>query len=101
MVIIGKKCNFAPSKPNFSNLRRSVEQIFYRSILFLTGIINLVMAGMLLVGSKPYKKYTVYYRTRLLTTLWIASFGVGYMIHGALMWRYTWPTAASALTVGT
>ncbi len=99
MVIIGKKCNFAPSKPNFSNLRRSVEQIFYRSILFLTGIINLVMAGMLLVGSKPYKKYTIYYRTRLLTTLWIASFGVGYMIHGALMWRYTWPTAASAFTV--
>jgi hypothetical protein len=75
-----------------------VEQIFYRSILFLTGIINLVMAGMLLVGSKPYKKYTVYYRTRLLTTLWIAAFGIGYIIHGVFLWRDTWPTAASALT---
>lgn len=57
------------------------------------------MAGLLLWGSRPYRQYTIYYRTRLLTTLWIAVFGLGYMIHGTFMWRYTWPTAASALTV--
>ena len=59
----------------------------------------MVMACMLFRGSKHYRQYAVYYRTRLLTTLWIVAFGLGYMIHGVFMWRYTWPTAASALTV--
>jgi hypothetical protein len=76
-----------------------LEQLIYRSALFFTGIINFVMAGLLLWGSRPYRQYSVYYRTRLLTTLWIAVFGLGYMIHGTFMWRYSWPTAASALTV--
>lgn len=76
-----------------------MEQIIYRALLFLTGIINLVIAGMLFRGSKTYKPFTIYYRTRLLTTLWIASFGIGYIIHAVVMWRYTWPTAASAMTV--
>jgi hypothetical protein len=31
--------------------------------------------------------------------LWIGVFGLGYILHGVFMWRYTWPTAASALTV--
>ena len=76
-----------------------MEQTIYRIALILTGVINLGLAGWLFGGSKPYKQYDVYYRTRLLTTLWIAVFGLGYMIHCALLWRYTWPTAASALTV--
>lgn len=76
-----------------------MEQIIYRSALFLTAIINLIMAGMLYSGSKAYRQYAVYYRTRLLTTLWIAVFGLGYLIHGTCMWRFSWPTAASALTV--
>jgi hypothetical protein len=76
-----------------------VEQAIYRASLFLTGIINLLMAGMLIWGSKPYRQYAVYYRTRMLASLWIAVFGLGYIVHGIFMWRYTWPTAASALTV--
>ena len=76
-----------------------MEQTIYRIALILTGIINLIIAGWLFWGSKAYKQYGVYHRTRLLTMLWIAVFGLGYMIHGAFMWRYTWPTAASALTV--
>ena len=76
-----------------------MEQTIYRIALILTGVINLGLAGWLFGGSKPYKQYDVYYRTRLLTTLWIAVFGLGYMIHGVFMWRDTWPTAASALTV--
>lgn len=75
-----------------------MEQTIYRGALFLTGLINLVMAVMLLKGSKSYRPYAIYYRTRLLTTLWIAVFGLGYIVHGIFMWRYTWPTAASALT---
>ena len=76
-----------------------MEHTIYRIALFLTGMINLAMAGMLLRGSKPYRQYAVYYRTRLLTTLWLAVFGLGYMIHGTFMWRNSWPSAASALTV--
>lgn len=76
-----------------------MEQTIYRASLFLTGIINLLMAGMLIGGSKRYGQYPVYHRTRMLAALWIAVFGLGYIVHGIFMWRYTWPTAASALTV--
>lgn len=76
-----------------------MEQLIYRIALFVTGIINLLMAGMLLKSSKPYREYAVYFRTRMLTVLWVGVFGLGYILHGILMWRYTWPTAASALTV--
>ena len=76
-----------------------MEQLIYRIALFVTGIINLLMAGKLLVGSKPYRQYAVYFRTRILTALWVGVFGLGYILHGILMWRYTWPAAASALTV--
>jgi hypothetical protein len=34
----------------------------------------------------------------MLTALWMAVFGIGYIIHGIFMLRETWPTAASALT---
>lgn len=76
-----------------------MEYLLYQLSLFITGIINLVMAGMLYRGNKHYKRFAIYYRTRLLTTLWIVAFGLGYIIHGLFMWRNTWPTAASALTV--
>ena len=76
-----------------------MEQIIYRIALFVTGIINILMAGVLLMGSKPYRQYAVYFRTRMLTVVWISVFGLGYILHGLLMWRNTWPTAASALTV--
>lgn len=87
-----KSCTFAPEI-------NDMEQLIYRIALFVTGIINILMAGMLLQGSKPYRQYAVYFRTRMLTTLWVGVFGLGYILHGILMWRYTWPTAASALTV--
>ena len=75
-----------------------MELTIYRAALFLTGFINLLMAGFVFSGSRVYRQYSVYYRTRMLTTLWIAAFGIGYLIHGLFMWRNTWPTAASALT---
>jgi len=75
-----------------------MEQTIYRASLFLTGLINLAMAAKLYFDSKPYRAYKTYHRTRMLTTLWMSVFGVGYIIHGIFMLRETWPTAASALT---
>ena len=75
-----------------------MELTIYRAALFLTGLINLAMAAKLLEGSKPYRSYTDYYRACSLTALWMAVFGIGYIIHGVFMLRETWPTAASALT---
>ena len=54
-----------------------MEQTIYRAALFLTGLINLAMAAKLYFGSKPYRAYKTYHRTRMLTTLWMAVFGVG------------------------
>ena len=54
-----------------------MEQIIYRITLFVTGIINILMAGVLLMGSKPYRQYTVYFRTRMLTVVWIGVLGLG------------------------
>lgn len=34
----------------------------------------------------------------MLITLWLASFGVGYLLHAIFQPRYVWPSAASALT---
>ena len=75
-----------------------MEMTIYRAALFITGLINLAMAANLFWGSKLYQSYAAYYRTRMLTTLWMAMFGIGYIIHGIFMFRLTWPTAASALT---
>lgn len=80
-------------------LQQIMELTIYRTALFLTGLINLAMAAILFCGSKIYRSYVAYYRTRMLTTLWMATFGIGYIMHGVLLWRETWPSAASALTV--
>ena len=76
-----------------------MEQTIYIVVLVLTGLINLAMGGYLLSGSNAYRQQTVYYRSRLLTVLWLVTFGLGYFIQAIFLWRYTWPTAASALTV--
>jgi hypothetical protein len=75
-----------------------MEQIIYRISLVLTGLINIAMAVSLLRNSAKYRKYQTYLTTRRLTVVWLAMFGLGYLVHAAFCWRYTWPTAASALT---
>ena len=75
-----------------------MELTIYRAALFVTGIINVGMAAQLFGGCKPYRSYKTYYRTCMLTALWMAVFGIGYIIHGIFMLRDIWPTAASALT---
>ena len=76
-----------------------MDQQIYQIALIVTAIINILMAGLLLRGSYHYHKYPDYLRTRMLTSLWMAVFGLGYLVHGFFQWRDVWPTAASALTV--
>ena len=75
-----------------------IEQAIYRITLLLTGLVNLGMAIFLMRHTHQYRRYQTYRMTRILTTLWLVAFGVGYMIHAAFNWRENWPTAASALT---
>lgn len=88
--------NFAHEKIYRS---KKMEQTIYIIALVLTGLFNLALGGIIFVGNKAYRKQTAYLRARLLTILWLVSFGLGYIIHALFLWRYTWPTAASALTV--
>jgi hypothetical protein len=75
-----------------------MDELIYRIALVITGFLNLGMAVLLLIHTGQYKKYRIYRMTRNLTTIWLVAFGLGYMVHAAFFWRYTWPTAASALT---
>ena len=76
-----------------------MEQTIYIVALILTGLANIGMGAFLFRGSRAYRQHSIYHRTRMLTTLWLVIFGIGYILHAILRWRYTWPTAASALTV--
>lgn len=76
-----------------------MEETIYRITLVLTGLMNLGMAVALHRHTNRYAEYPVYRRTRILTSLWLTAFAVGYLLHAAFVWRNTWPTAASALTV--
>lgn len=77
----------------------NMEQIIYRITLFLTGVYLLMLAGHTWLNSHSFSNYVTYYRTRLLSVVWFATFGLGILLHAVFQWRYTWPTAASALTV--
>ncbi len=72
--------------------------MIYRITLILTGFINVAMAMCLLRSSRQYKKYPTYRTTIFLTIVWLLAFGTGYVVHAVTCWRFTWPTAASALT---
>ena len=75
-----------------------MEELIYRISLVLTGLANFGMAVFLMSNNRKYKRYHNYFTTRILTTLWLLAFSIGYALHAAFFWRYTWPTAASALT---
>ena len=75
-----------------------MEQSIYQLSLIVTGILNIIMGLYLLLGNYRYKKYPIYYMARICTTIWVLAFGIGYQLHAIFMWRFTWPTAASALT---
>ena len=52
-----------------------MEQTIYVIALVLTGLTNLGMGAYLYSGSNAYRQQTVYYRSRLLTVLWLVTFG--------------------------
>lgn len=74
------------------------EQLYHLSLL-LAGILNLIMAGALLYGNYYFRYYEIYHRSRLLTALCFAVFGVGFLTHYYYGWRFCWPEAATALSV--
>ena len=75
-----------------------MEQLVYRLSLLLSGLGNLAIALYLLRHLGKYVKHSTYYRTRVLTIVWMVAFAVGYFVHAVFNLRYTWPSAASALT---
>ena len=76
-----------------------MEETIYRITLLLTGLMNLGMAALLQSHTSCYAKFPTYRMTRILTSIWLTAFAIGYLLHAAFVWRNTWPTAASALTV--
>ena len=76
-----------------------MEETLYRITLLLTGLMNLGMAVALHRHTSCYAEYPIYRRTRILTSIWLTAFAIGYFLHAIFIWRNTWPTAASALTV--
>ena len=76
-----------------------MEETIYRITLLLTGLMNLGMAALLQSHTSRYAKFPTYRMTRILTSIWLTAFAIGYLLHAAFVWRNTWPTAASALTV--
>ena len=76
-----------------------MEETIYRITLLLTGLMNLGLAAAVQRHTSRYVKYPVYYRMRILFVIWLTSFAIGYFLHAIFIWRNTWPTAASALTV--
>lgn len=76
-----------------------IEQQFYNLSLLLAGIVNLMMAAVLLYNNFYYRDYVVYFRSRQLTALSLAVFGAGFLLHLHFGWRASWPIAASALSV--
>lgn len=75
-----------------------MEHQFYIITLIVTGVLNMLIGLFLLKGNKQYREQENYYRTRILTVVWMFAFGIGYVLHAIFQWRYFWPTAASALT---
>ena len=75
-----------------------MERQFYIVTLIVTSVLNMLIALFLMKGNKLYHEQKDYYRTRILTIVWLFAFAIGYLMHVVFQWRYTWPTAASALT---
>lgn len=76
-----------------------MEQGIYQWSLIITGILNLIMGIYLQSSNYKYKEYPIYRMARICTIIWVVAFGIGYQLHALFMWRFSWPAAASALTV--
>ena len=57
------------------------------------------MAIGLLVNNYAYRHYPVYHRSRVLTAVFFAVFGIGLLLHYHFHWRQTCPPMAMALSL--
>ena len=67
--------------------------------LLIVGGLDLAMAIGLLVNNYAYRHYPVYHRSRVLTAVFFAVFGIGLLLHYHFHWRQTCPPMAMALSL--
>ena len=65
----------------------------------IVGGLDLAMAIGLLVNNYAYRHYPVYHRSRVLTAVFFAVFGIGLLLHYHFHWRQTCPPMAMALSL--
>ena len=75
------------------------ELELYDLSLLIVGALDLAMAIGLLVNNYAYRHYPVYHRSRVLTAVFFAVFGIGLLLHYHFHWRQTCPPMAMALSL--
>lgn len=75
------------------------ESALYDLSLLVVGAANIAMAIGLLINNYAYRHYPVYHRSRVLTALFFAAFGIGLLLHCHFHWRQTCPPMATALSL--
>ena len=76
-----------------------MELALYDLSLLIVGGLELAMAIGLLVNNYAYRHYPVYHRSRVLTAVFFAVFGIGLLLHYHFHWRQTCPPMAMALSL--
>ena len=76
-----------------------MELALYDLSLLIVGGLDLAMAIGLLVNNYAYRHYPVYHRSRVLTAVFFAVFGIGLLLHYHFHWRQTCPPMAMALSL--
>lgn len=76
-----------------------LAQKLYYLTLMVAGFVNLTMSAALFFGNINYRYYNIYRRARILTGIFFAVFGVGFLLHYHFHWRLLWPMGATALSV--
>ena len=75
------------------------ELELYDLSLLIVGVLDLAMAVGLLINNYAYRHYPVYHRSRVLTAVFFAVFGIGLLLHYHFHWRQTCPMLATALSL--
>jgi hypothetical protein len=75
------------------------ELALYDLTLLVVGVVNIAMATGLLMNNYTYRHYPVYHRSRMLTAVFFAVFGIGLILHYHYHWRQACPPLATALSL--
>lgn len=73
----------------------------YTFLIYVDGATNVALALILFADtfSRFCRGYRNYQRARLLSAISIAIFGIGFLLHGTFMFRYTHPQVMSAVSM--